>query len=90
MRRLKLQMQVTVDGFMAGPNGEMDWMTWEWDDELMPRNAARLDSWNERAGSNPDLLDEVRGRLDDDLDTPAAATAIANACNGRVVLQSLG
>jgi hypothetical protein len=23
------------------------------------RNAARLDAWNERAGSNPDLLDEV-------------------------------
>ena len=33
---------------------------WEWDDELMPRNQARLDAWNERAGSNPDLLDEVR------------------------------
>jgi len=38
----------------------------------MPRNAARLDAWNERSGSNPDLLDEVRVRLDDDLDTPGA------------------
>ncbi len=26
MRKLKLQMQVTVDGFVAGPNGELDWM----------------------------------------------------------------
>ena len=34
MRKLKLQMQVTVDGFVAGLNGEMDWMTWNWDDEL--------------------------------------------------------
>jgi L-cysteine:1D-myo-inositol 2-amino-2-deoxy-alpha-D-glucopyranoside ligase len=49
---------------------------WEWDDELMPRNAARLGAWNERAGSNPDLLDEVRARLDDDLDTPGAIAAI--------------
>lgn len=26
MRKLKLQVQMTVDGFVAGPNGEMDWM----------------------------------------------------------------
>ncbi len=26
MRKLKLQMQVTVDGFVAGPEGELDWM----------------------------------------------------------------
>ena len=24
MRKLKFQMQVTLDGFVAGPNGEMD------------------------------------------------------------------
>lgn len=34
MRTLKLQMQTSVDGFVAGPNSEMDWMTWDWDDEL--------------------------------------------------------
>lgn len=27
MRKLKLQMQVTVDGFVAGPEGQLDWMT---------------------------------------------------------------
>jgi dihydrofolate reductase len=27
MRKLKLQMQTTLDGFVAGPNGELDWMT---------------------------------------------------------------
>ena len=34
MRKLKLQMQLSVDGFSAGPNGELDWMTWNWDEEL--------------------------------------------------------
>lgn len=27
MRKLKLQMQTTTDGFVAGPNGQLDWMT---------------------------------------------------------------
>lgn len=27
-------MQLSVDGYVAGPNGEMDWMTWNWDDKL--------------------------------------------------------
>ena len=34
MRKVKLQMQVSIDGFVAGPNGEMDWMVWDWDDAL--------------------------------------------------------
>lgn len=34
MRKLKLQVQMTVDGYIAGPNGEMDWMIFNWDDEL--------------------------------------------------------
>jgi dihydrofolate reductase len=33
-RKLKLQVQISVDGFIAGPNGEMDWMTWNWDEDL--------------------------------------------------------
>jgi dihydrofolate reductase len=35
MRKLKLQMQITVDGFVAGPQGQLDWMTWEMDDKLI-------------------------------------------------------
>jgi dihydrofolate reductase len=35
MRKLKLQVQISVDGFVAGPNGEMDWMTWNMDEKLM-------------------------------------------------------
>lgn len=34
MKRLKLQVQITIDGFVSGPNGELDWMTWNWDDKL--------------------------------------------------------
>ncbi|HQY19307.1 MAG TPA: dihydrofolate reductase family protein [Ignavibacteria bacterium] len=34
MRKLKLQTQITVDGFTAGPNGELDWMTWDMDEKL--------------------------------------------------------
>lgn len=34
MRKLKLQMQLSIDGFVAGPNGEMDWMEWNWDDGI--------------------------------------------------------
>lgn len=34
MRKLKLQVQMSVDGYIAGPNGEMDFMVWDWDDEL--------------------------------------------------------
>lgn len=34
MKKLKLQTQISVDGFIARPNGEMDWMVWEWDDKL--------------------------------------------------------
>ncbi|HZB31843.1 MAG TPA: dihydrofolate reductase family protein [Streptosporangiaceae bacterium] len=34
MRRLKLQVQITADGYMAGPNGEMDWMALPWTDDM--------------------------------------------------------
>lgn len=34
MRTLKLQVQITVDGYLAGPEGEMDWMTLPWSDDM--------------------------------------------------------
>lgn len=34
MRKIKLQMQTSIDGFVCGPNGEMDWTVWNWDEEL--------------------------------------------------------
>ena len=32
--KLKLQVQTSVDGYMAGPSGEMDWMTVPWTDDM--------------------------------------------------------
>jgi len=33
MRKLRLQMQMTLNGFVAGPNGELDWLNINWDDK---------------------------------------------------------
>jgi len=33
MRKLKLQVQITVDGFVGSPDGKLDWMTFEPDDK---------------------------------------------------------
>jgi dihydrofolate reductase len=35
MRKLKLQVQMTADGFVCGPGGELDWMTFNWDGKIM-------------------------------------------------------
>lgn len=35
MRKVKLSMQMTINGYVAGPNGENDWMTWNPDDEFL-------------------------------------------------------
>ncbi len=34
MKKLKLQVQMSLDGFVARPNGELDWMTWDMDDKI--------------------------------------------------------
>ena len=34
MRKLKLQVQMTIDGFISGVHGESDWMSKNWDDEF--------------------------------------------------------
>jgi dihydrofolate reductase len=34
MRKIKLQMQLSLDGFIAAPDGAMDWMVWNWDEVL--------------------------------------------------------
>ncbi len=44
MRKLKLQMQMTINGFVAQPNGKNDWMTWNPDDELIAFMNSLLDT----------------------------------------------
>jgi dihydrofolate reductase len=34
MRVLRMQLQVTADGYLGGPDGELDWMTVPWSDDL--------------------------------------------------------
>jgi dihydrofolate reductase len=44
MRKLILQMQMTLDGFVGGPNGEVDWAFLGFDDEYAEWGAGEL--WN--------------------------------------------
>jgi L-cysteine:1D-myo-inositol 2-amino-2-deoxy-alpha-D-glucopyranoside ligase len=48
---------------------------WEWNDDIMPTAAARLERWL-AAGVGDGALDDVRRALDDDLDTPTAIGCI--------------
>ncbi|CAB4643172.1 unannotated protein [freshwater metagenome] len=60
---------------------------WEWDEDLMPRNHARLVAWKGSVGgTTSDVLEAVRSCLDNDLDTPGAVAAIdAAAAQGHDV-----
>lgn len=44
MRKVKLQMQMSLDGYVAGPNGELDWMTWNPDKEFLSFITSLIDS----------------------------------------------
>ena len=44
IRKLKLQMQMTVDGFVCGPNGTLGWMSFDWDDKIKDYVIALTDS----------------------------------------------
>jgi dihydrofolate reductase len=44
MRKLKLQMQMTINGYVGGPNGENDWMTWNPDPEFIEFLGSLLDT----------------------------------------------
>lgn len=44
MRKLILQIQTTMDGFICGPKGEMDWMQLAWSPDLVAITQALTDS----------------------------------------------
>jgi dihydrofolate reductase len=44
MRKVKLSMQMTINGYVGGPNGENDWMTWNPDAEFMEFLNSSFDS----------------------------------------------
>jgi hypothetical protein len=35
MRKLKLQICLSLDGYVAGPEGQLDWMVWDQDEKLL-------------------------------------------------------
>jgi L-cysteine:1D-myo-inositol 2-amino-2-deoxy-alpha-D-glucopyranoside ligase len=65
---------------------------WSWDDELMPRNAGRLDAWIGAAGpASEALMKDLRAALDDDLDTATAVATIDAAVErGEGILDAAG
>jgi len=44
MRKLRLQVQMSVDGFVAGPEGQLDWMTRNLDEGVIGRIVQITDS----------------------------------------------
>jgi dihydrofolate reductase len=44
MKKVKLQMQMTINGYVAGSNGENDWMTWNPDAEFIEFLKSLLDA----------------------------------------------
>ena len=64
---------------------------WEWNTNIMPTAAAQLTTWAMSANggevsavASSELLDAVRDRLDDDLDTPGALVLIDRAATNGV------
>jgi L-cysteine:1D-myo-inositol 2-amino-2-deoxy-alpha-D-glucopyranoside ligase len=56
--------------------------SWEWEDSMLAEAKGRLEAWRS-AGTGEGALEEVRQRLDDDLDTPGALNAVdAAAASG--------
>jgi len=44
MRKVKLQMQMTINGYVGGLNGKNDWMTWMPDDEFIKFLVSLIDT----------------------------------------------
>lgn len=44
MRKVKLQMQMTINGYVGGLNGKNDWMTWNPDPEFIEFLSSLLDT----------------------------------------------
>ena len=52
---------------------------WEWTPDAMPRAVNRLEGWSRGHTRDSTVLERVRERLDDDLDTPGAVAVIDEA-----------
>ena len=54
---------------------------WQWEDDGLARGAERLERWR-AAGAGSGGVDEVRRRLDDDLDAPGALAVLDEVAAG--------
>ena len=61
MRKLKLEMQVSLDGFTADANGEVSWMVWPWSEREWPWDEA-LRQHHNRLTQSADCI-VISGRM---------------------------
>jgi dihydrofolate reductase len=84
MRTLFLNLSMSLDGFIAGPNGELDWMTTAHDPALTADIVATLRRADEGFIGYPTAEPMIRYWADvaRDPDAPRASREIANAVAG--------
>lgn len=84
MRALTLNMTMTLDGYVAGPHGELDWMTTSHDAELTADIVALLSSVDEAFMGYPTAADMIGywASVAQDPAASPAARAIADAVAG--------
>ena len=80
MRKLKLQVQMTIDGFVAGPDGQLDWMwmTGKRDESIDRRVIELADSCDTiLLGRNmtPEFIDHWENVVDNQPDRPEQSLA---------------
>jgi dihydrofolate reductase len=73
MRKLKLQVQMTLDGFVAGPNGELDWMVNDQDESFSetitdPANSSDIILMGRKM--TPEFIDYWENVLDNEPENP--------------------
>jgi dihydrofolate reductase len=95
MRKLKLQMQMTLDGFVAGPNGENDWVFTSGPDEGGIRKITEIaegaDTFlvgRKTAGSG--FVDYWQGVADNQPDNPWNAFAKVMVSERKIVFTRTG
>ncbi len=71
MRRLKLQMQMTINGYVAQPNGKNNWMTWNPDEELVEYMNSLLDTSDTLLLGRKTAESIIKYREDTSVENPA-------------------
>jgi dihydrofolate reductase len=61
MRKLKLEMQVSLDGFTADANGDVSWMLWPWSEREWPWDEALRQHHNQLTKSADCIV--ISGRM---------------------------